>query len=127
MDHDPRFIEGLDAFNRKDFYAAHDAWESLWLERFGEEKNFLQGLILSAVALHHYGRGNLNGARSRFRLALERFEGYPERFWDVDLKNFLRRMKGLMHRVLHEEKPPPLDPGKVPRLKLDPGRGGPAS
>ena len=117
MDPDPRFLEGLDAFNRKDFYAAHDAWESLWLERFGEEKSFLQGLILAAVALHHYGRGNFNGARSRFRLALERFDGYPDVFWGLDLKNFLRRMKGLMHRLLNEEKPPPLDPAKVPLLR----------
>lgn len=115
---DPRFLEGLEAFNRRDFYAAHDAWESLWLERFGEEKSFLQGLILSAVALHHYGRGNFGGARSRFRLALSRFEGYPERYWDVDLKNFIRRMNGVMHKVLTEAAPPPLDVAKVPRLKL---------
>src|SRR5688500_8045794 len=118
MEHDPRFLEGVEAFNRGDFYASHDPWESLWLERFGEEKSFLQGLILSAVALHHYGRGNLNGARSRWRLALVRFEGYPDRYWDVDLKHFIRRMNGVMHKVLTETAPPPLDVGKVPRLKL---------
>lgn len=118
MEHDPRFLEGVEAFNRRDFYASHDAWEALWLERFGEEKSFLQGLILSAVALHHYGRGNFGGARSRFRLALERFQGYPERYWDVDLKNFIRRMNGVMHRVLTEKAPPPLDVSKVPLLKL---------
>ena len=70
MEADPRFAEGVELFNKGDYYAAHDAWESLWLERFGEEKDFLQGLILSAVALHHWGRGNLRGARSRWRLAL---------------------------------------------------------
>jgi predicted metal-dependent hydrolase len=118
MEHDPRFLEGVDHFNRRDFYAAHDAWESLWLERFGEEKDFLQGLILCAVALHHYGRNNLNGARSRFRLAMERLEKYPETYWDVDLRNFVRRMNGAMHRVLTEEAPPPLDLGIVPALKL---------
>lgn len=118
MIHDPRFLEGIEHFNKQDFYSAHDAWESLWLERFGEEKSFLQGLILCAVALHHYGRNNLNGARSRFRLALERFEGYPEEFWDIDLGNFVRRMKGALHRVLTEDAPPPLDLKTVPALKL---------
>lgn len=118
MDPDPRFLEGVERFNRRDFYGAHDPWEALWLERFGEEKSFLQGLILCAVALHHYGRGNLGGARSRFRLALTRLEGYPERYWDVDLRNFVRRMKGVMHRVLDGEDPPALDPAKVPRIKL---------
>jgi hypothetical protein len=119
MELDPRFLKGVEEFNRRDFYASHDAWESLWLERFGEEKDFLQGLILVAVSLHHYGRGNLNGARSRFRAALERLEKYPDTYWTVDLRNFLRRMRGVMHRALTEEAPPPLDPGKVPALKLD--------
>lgn len=118
MEHDPRFLEGVNHFNGRDFYAAHDAWESLWLERFGEEKDFLQGLILCAVALHHYGRRNHNGARSRFRLALEKLEKYPETFWAVDLKNFLRRMKGTMHRVLTEEKPPALDVARVPSIRI---------
>jgi len=118
MDHDPRFLEGIGLFNRKDFYGAHDAWESLWLERFGEEKDFLQGLILCAVALHHCDRRNWRGARSRFRLALEKLEPYPESFWGVNLKNFVRRMRGTLHRVLTEEDPPAPDPASVPTLKL---------
>ena len=118
---EPRFREGIEAFDRGDFYAAHDAWESLWLERFGEEKNFLQGLILCAVALHHYGRSNLNGARSRWRLAESMLEPYPDAYWGVNLKRFRRRMKGVMHRVLTEEAPPALDPARVPKLRA-PGR-----
>ncbi|HLF92355.1 MAG TPA: DUF309 domain-containing protein [Planctomycetota bacterium] len=118
MGHDPRFLEGLEHFNRKDFYSAHDPWESLWLERFGEEKDFLQGLILCAVALHHYGRKNHGGARSRFRLAMEKLEKYPGSFWGLDLKKFVRRMNGTMHRLLAEKDPPPLDLKTVPTLKL---------
>lgn len=118
MDHDPRFLEGLQRFNRKDFYAAHDAWESLWLERFGEEKDFLQGLILCAVALLHCERSNFRGARSRYRVAAEKLEKYPDDYWGVDLRNFRRRMKGALHRVLEEEAPPAPDPKIVPVLKL---------
>lgn len=118
MERDPRFLEGIEHFNRGDFYAAHDAWESLWLERFGEEKDFLQGLILCAVALHHYGRGNHRGARSRFRLAAEALEKYPSPYWGVDLRNFRRRMNGLMHRLLTSEDPPPLEPAKAPRIRF---------
>ena len=59
----------------------------------------------------------MNDATS-WRLALARFEGYPVRYWDVDLKNFIRRMNGVMHKVLTEKAPPPLDVAKVPRLKL---------
>ena len=120
MEHDPRFLEGVELFNSGNFYKAHDPWESLWLERFGEEKDFIQGLILSTVALHHYTRGNLRGARSRFRLAQDKLEKYPEVYWGVDLKNFRRRMNGTMHRVLNEEDPPPLDLKTIPKIKLKP-------
>ena len=41
MEHDPRFLEGVGLFNDRNFYKAHDPWESLWLERFGEEKDFI--------------------------------------------------------------------------------------
>ena len=118
MEHDPRFLEGVELFNAGNFYQAHDPWESLWLERFGEEKDFIQGLILSAVALHHYTRGNLRGARSRYRLSVDKLEKYPESYWDVDLKNFRRRMNGTMHRLLNETEPPELDLKSVPRIKL---------
>lgn len=115
---DPRYLEGIAFFNARDFYAAHDAWEALWLERFGEEKDFLQGLILCAVALLHYQRGNLNGVRSRYRKALDKFEKYPARYWGLDLKKFLRRMSGSLHRALEESDPPPLRESTVPRIKL---------
>jgi predicted metal-dependent hydrolase len=115
---DPRFLEGIEHFNRRDFYAAHDAWESLWLERFGEEKDFLQGLILCAVALHHCERRNFRGARSRFRAALDKLEPYPPEYGGMNLRNFVRRMRGALHRVLTEDEPEPPDPASVPRIKL---------
>jgi hypothetical protein len=118
MEPDPRFLEGIEHFNRRDFYASHDAWESLWLERFGEEKDFLQGLILCAVALHHAERRNFRGARSRFRAAVDKLEKYPDRYQGIDLKKFLRRMKGSLYRILTEDAPPDLDPKTVPAIKL---------
>lgn len=119
VEYDPRYLEGIEAFNRRDFYAAHDAWESLWLETAqGEEKDFLQGLILCAVALHHYGNRNHGGARSRFRHALTYLEEKPSPFWGLDLGKFLRRMKGSMHRLLTEDDPPALDLKRVPELQV---------
>jgi hypothetical protein len=118
MEHDPRFLEGIELFNARNFYQAHDPWESLWLERFGEEKDFIQGLILTTVALHHYSRGNLRGARSRYRLAVDKLEKYPDTYWDVDLRKFRRRMSGTMHRLLSETEPPELNLKSVPTIKL---------
>ena len=121
VNHDPRYLEGIRQFNDHDFYSAHDCWEDLWLETApGDEKEFLQGLILSAVALHHYTRSNHEGTRSRFRLAEEKLEALPTPFWGINLKKFLRRLNGSLHHVLTSATPPPLDLKTVPSLRLEP-------
>ncbi len=59
---DPRYLRGIDLFNRRAYFDAHEAWESLWREQEGPDRQFLKGLIQVAVCLHHFGRGNLRGA-----------------------------------------------------------------
>ncbi len=56
---------GLEAFERADFFAAHEAWEEVWRQMDpGLDREALQGLIQAAVALHHLAGGNEAGARS---------------------------------------------------------------
>jgi len=47
---------GGDAFNRGDFYEAHELWERVWLDLAGTERRWVQGLIQIAVALHKRSR-----------------------------------------------------------------------
>jgi predicted metal-dependent hydrolase len=60
---DPRLKEGVDLFNRADFFEAHEAWESLWHETHGGARDFVRGLIQVTSAMHHLQVGNLRGAR----------------------------------------------------------------
>jgi predicted metal-dependent hydrolase len=47
---------GRDAFNRGEFFLAHEHWERAWLELAGDERRWLQGLIQIAAALHKRAR-----------------------------------------------------------------------
>src|SRR5277367_505370 len=60
--YEPRYLAGIVLFNRGDFFEAHEVWESLWMETFGPEKQFYQGLIQAAVGLCHFCNGNVRGA-----------------------------------------------------------------
>ena len=51
---------GRAAFNRQEFFAAHELWEVAWHQLRGDERRFVQGLIQLAAALHH-----LQGHRPR--------------------------------------------------------------
>ena len=62
--HSSEYLHGIRLFNRAAFFEAHEALEDVWRAAPESEKKFLQGLIQIAVGLHHYGTGNLVGARS---------------------------------------------------------------
>jgi predicted metal-dependent hydrolase len=59
-----KFERGLEHFNARQFFEAHEVWEEVWLVEDEPEKTFLQGIIQIAAAFHHYRRGNSDGAET---------------------------------------------------------------
>jgi predicted metal-dependent hydrolase len=50
----PRLLsDAADLFNRKLYFECHELLEDAWRESRGEEKQFLQGLIMLSVAMYH--------------------------------------------------------------------------
>ncbi|RPI90539.1 MAG: DUF309 domain-containing protein, partial [Planctomycetaceae bacterium] len=62
VEYPAQYLEGLRLFNAEDFFESHEVLEDLWSETEDERKKFYQGLIQAAVALLHFGNGNLGGA-----------------------------------------------------------------
>ena len=52
-----RVHDGQIAFNRGDFFLAHEHWEEFWHESAGTERIAMQGLIQIAAGLHHLKEG----------------------------------------------------------------------
>lgn len=71
-------------FNAREFWHAHEAWETLWLVAETEIDDFLQGLIQLAAAYHHLQRGTLRGAVRLFDTSLRRLEKFPPQFCGLD-------------------------------------------
>ena len=69
--------EGLRLYETGEFFAAHEAWESRWLESQEPEKTFLQGLIQVAAAFHHYSRANRQGTQNLLQAGLIKIERFP--------------------------------------------------
>jgi hypothetical protein len=77
--------EGLRHYHAEEFFAAHEAWESVWLESQEPEKMFLQALIQVTAAFHHFQRNNPRGTAQLLRAALGRLERYPARFGGISV------------------------------------------
>ena len=59
---DARLAPGRAAFNRGEFFAAHELWEDVWHDLAGDERVLVQGLIQIAAGLHHLQRGRTGAA-----------------------------------------------------------------
>jgi len=116
---DERFRQAIELFDAEEFFACHDVLEELWSETYSEERDFLQGLIHAAVALFHFGEGNLAGARKMFDSHRKYLEPYGATCAGVDLVEFKRRMTACFHELLQATGYPHgvrLDPARVPKL-----------
>ena len=85
--------EGLRLYDAGEFFAAHEAWESVWLLAREPEKTFLQGLIQVTAAFHHLQRDNRLGTTRLLRAALGRLERFPAYFGGISvdlLRNDIR-------------------------------------
>ena len=91
---DALFKKGIVAYNKREFFDAHEYWEELWLDYQLNDAKFIQGLIQIAVSYFHFFNQNLNGARSMIKKSLNKFNGYTlERGIDVvKLKDDLQRV-----------------------------------
>jgi hypothetical protein len=80
------FARGIELFNTRYFFEAHEAWEEIWLHTVPPEKKFLQGLIQVTAAFHHHSRENLRGTKSLLRAGLLKLEDFPTHHRGLNLK-----------------------------------------
>ena len=119
--HDPLFLQGIQHFNECEFYEAHEVWEELWMEYRGEARKFYQGLIQVAVALHHFGNGNVRGAKKVYLTSRNYLEEYPPTYHDFDLQMFLEQYAHCFADILNSEEEFPeieIDPELIPEIHL---------
>ena len=123
MNYDPRYLAGVLFFNATDFFEAHEVWEDLWTESYGDDRRFVQGLIQAAVGLFHYSSGNLGGAVKLYRTSREYMAPVGSPFWGLDVNEFWKHMETCYRPLLGPQPPDPStrpDSTLIPTITLDP-------
>ena len=59
-----QLLQAIREFNGREWFECHETVEDLWIGEEGEVRDFYQGIIQIAVALHHWKNGNFGGAVS---------------------------------------------------------------
>jgi predicted metal-dependent hydrolase len=127
---DSLYRQGIKYFNDCEFFEAHETWEELWTEYRGPARRYFQGLIQAAVALHHYGNGNIRGAKKVYLTSRSYLDDYRPAYLGLDLESFLAQYEQCFAAVLASEEEFPrlvVDPDSIPEIHLDPALDADAS
>jgi predicted metal-dependent hydrolase len=122
-DYAPQYLEGIARFNECDFYESHEIWEALWADSKGPSRKFYQGLIQAAVALHHFGNGNIRGARKLYHTTRSYLESYRPAHLGLDLEKFLQEFERCFASVNASDEEFPqieIEPDLIPEIHLNP-------
>ena len=91
---------GRAAFNRGDYFQAHEIWENVWQGLDGAERTFVQGLIQIAAGLHHLQQGRRSPAAGLLRKGLAKLTGEtPARFVDLHIDMLTRQIASLISQL----------------------------
>lgn len=137
MAHHPKFLEAVRLFNEHRFWESHEALEIPWKEEPTPAREFYQGLIHCAAALHHFrlattrreGRHgeheandaqvarHLDGAKGQWEKAQRRLAAFRPRHAGLDVDAFLDGVKAALEGL--DEGRAGFRAERVPRLHLE--------
>jgi predicted metal-dependent hydrolase len=80
-----RMADGGAAFNRGEFFLAHELWEDVWRSAPPSERKWIQGLIQVAAGLHHLAGGRAGPSARLLARALAKLGDAPARLDGVDV------------------------------------------
>ena len=122
-EYDPLYLKGIAYFNACEFFEAHEVWEDLWKGYVGPLRLYYKGLIQAAVALHHFGNGNIRGARKVYRGSRGYISEYAPVCEGLDVDKFLAEFDTCFAEVHASTEDYPkidLNPELIPEIWLNP-------
>ena len=115
-----QYLDYFQLFNERDFFEAHEVLEDLWIMETSPARNYYKGLIMVAVAILHWQRGNTAGAYRLYRDGMIYLEPYPATYEGFDLGPFRDRLRDLFRPLAADPKgrPPAPPESDLPVLEL---------
>ena len=97
------FFNALNLFNNQKWYEAHDAFEEIWNNLDGDERQIIQGILQVSVSQFHLSKGNLNGATILLGEGLGRIKNRTNVNLGIDLESFCKCLEELLRKLQYKE------------------------
>ncbi|MCB9916241.1 MAG: DUF309 domain-containing protein [Planctomycetes bacterium] len=111
---------GAALFDAGAYHDAHEEWEKVWLAGGAGDDDFWKGLIQAAICLHHFRRGELEGARKLYRGHRAYLAAFLPTHRGLDVERLLAEMQACLRPVLRAaaDEAVPFELSAAPRLGL---------
>ncbi|MCH8928290.1 MAG: DUF309 domain-containing protein [Candidatus Marinimicrobia bacterium] len=114
-------VKGLEEHNSGKYFACHETLEDIWMDKGGDLRRFLQGLIHVAVGFYHLRDSNHIGAYRQLSKAHTKLSDYADSSEGIDvtdillsLANWIEKISKLLNDPLND-----LELGTFPKFEYD--------
>lgn len=113
-------VQAVEEFNRGEWFQCHETLEELWVGEKGELRDFYQGVLQIAVALHHWRNGNFKGAVILLQGGGDCLRRVSSVCLQLDVARLREDASAFLETltVVGEERMAEVEPSLVPRLHL---------
>jgi predicted metal-dependent hydrolase len=81
----PELVEGIEQFNKGEFFEQHETLELLWRDTRTPDRGLYHGILQIGVGFHHWSKGNHHGASVLLNEGLERLRPFAPKCQGVDV------------------------------------------
>lgn len=81
----PAARKGIDLYNQKEFYEAHDLLELAWMKTDSPERDLYQGILQIGLAYYQISQGNFRGAIKMFKRGQRNLNPLEKTLLGVDI------------------------------------------
>ena len=97
------FLQGIEQFNRRDFYACHDTLEAVWVDAAESDKRFYQGILQVAVGCYHLTNHNWRGAVILLGEGVRRLRDYQPDYETINVTQLLEESQALLKYLQYSD------------------------
>jgi uncharacterized protein len=99
IDSPPEWLQGINEFNAREYYACHDTLEALWMDSIDPDKKFYQGVLQIAVACYHLHNRNWRGAVTLLGEGIGRLPYYQPVYAGIDVADLIKTSNNLLQML----------------------------
>ena len=85
----PELLEGIEQFNKGEFFEQHETLELLWRDTRTPDRGLYHGILQIGVGFHHWRNGNFHGASVLIDEGIERLHPFAPSCQTVEVARLI--------------------------------------